>query len=91
MQHAAELARSAGDTAMERARLTARLRPIAWGPTPADEGIAYCTSLVESEVTNVADKAQALQVRALFHAMRAEVDVSRASGRTRGRSSKSSA
>ena len=70
LERSAEFARQAGDTALERAALVARLRPVAWGPTPADVGIAFCDALLSGEVTNVANKALALHVRALLLAMR---------------------
>ena len=62
-----------------RARGLASAQAVAYGPTPAGEGIAFCTMLLESELANVADKAHALQVRALFHAMQANFDEARAS------------
>jgi class 3 adenylate cyclase/tetratricopeptide (TPR) repeat protein len=79
LRRAAELARRAGDTAAEREALTWRLRPIAWGPRSAAEGIAFCTMLLEHETTNVAGKAHALQVRALLEAMQGDFDLSRSS------------
>jgi class 3 adenylate cyclase/tetratricopeptide (TPR) repeat protein len=78
-ERAAVLAREAGDEAVERAALASNLRPIAYGPTPAEEGIAFCDSLAESDVVNVADKAHALQVRALLLAMAGDFDGSRSS------------
>ena len=51
---ATELARQAGDTALEREAANARLRLIAWGPTPASEGLEFCTALLENEATNAA-------------------------------------
>ena len=79
-ERAAALAREAGDDASERVALTAMLRPLAYGPAPADAGIAFCDRLVESELTNAADKAHALQVRALFLSMRGDFDAARDSG-----------
>jgi class 3 adenylate cyclase/tetratricopeptide (TPR) repeat protein len=76
---AAGRARLVHDHATEREALASRLRPIAYGPTTAGKGIAFCTMLLESELANVADKAHALQVRALFHAMQADFDEARAS------------
>ena len=49
----------------------ARLRPVAFGPTPAEAGIAFCDVLL-SDATNVANKALALHVRALLLAMRGD-------------------
>jgi len=82
LRKAAELAREVGDRGLEREVLNTRLRPIAWGPTPAAEGVAYSEMLVESEITNVADKAHALQVRCLCAALQGDVDeVRRSSSR----------
>ena len=78
-EHAAELARDVGDEAIERAALSATLRPIAYGPTPAREGVAFCDMLAESDIANVADKAHALQVRALLLAMLGDVGAARSS------------
>jgi tetratricopeptide (TPR) repeat protein len=84
LERAAELARDAGDEALERSALIARLRPIAYGPTPAGEGIAFCGLLVESDLANVADKAHALQVRALLLAMSGDFEAARSSGTRAG-------
>ena len=48
LRRAAEIARRAGNAQLERAALTASLRPMAWGPTPAGAGVEYCTALVET-------------------------------------------
>jgi tetratricopeptide (TPR) repeat protein len=74
LRRAAELARQVGDRALEREVLNTRLRPIAWGPTPAAEGAAYSTMLVESDITNVSDKAHALQVRSMCFALQGDVE-----------------
>ena len=79
LEMAADVARRAGDAVMERQALTSRLRPTAWGPTPAAGGIAFCTTLLESETANASDRAHALQVRALFHAMQGDFDDARSS------------
>jgi class 3 adenylate cyclase/tetratricopeptide (TPR) repeat protein len=79
LERAAELAREVGDEAIERAALSAMLRPIAYGPTPAGEGVAFCDLLVDSDLANVADKAHALQVRALLLAMQGDFDAARGS------------
>ena len=73
LERAAAFAHRAGDSALERNLLVARLRPVAWGPTPADVGIALCDLLVSDEATNVANKALALHVRALLLGMRGDV------------------
>jgi class 3 adenylate cyclase/tetratricopeptide (TPR) repeat protein len=75
LQRAAEFARRAGDRALEREAVNARLRPIAWGPTPAAEGIAYCTTILESGVATVAERAHALQVRGLCAALLCDLDL----------------
>ena len=80
LQRAVDLAREVGDRRVERAALAGRLRPIAWGPIPADEGIAFCTQLIEGEMTNVSDRAHALQVRALLYAMQGDFGAARSSG-----------
>jgi tetratricopeptide (TPR) repeat protein len=79
LERAAELAREAGDEGVERAALSWLLRPIAYGPTPAGEGVAFCDMLAESDIANVADKAHALQVRALLLAMLGDFDAARSS------------
>ena len=79
LERATELARQVGDTSMERSALNSRLRPIAWGPTAAPDGIAYCTMLLESEIANAADKAHALQVRSFFLAMQTDFEAARRS------------
>jgi hypothetical protein len=72
LRRAADLARQAGSEALEREAVMARLRPIAWGPTPADDGIAFCTTLLESETTNAAERAHAYQVRGLCAALQGD-------------------
>ncbi len=79
LERAADVASRAGDGAWERAAMNSRLRPIAWGPTPADEGIGFCATLLENEATNASDRAHALQVRGLFHAMQGDFDAARRS------------
>jgi len=79
LERSARLARRAEDTAAEHAALSARLRLIAYGPLHAVEGIAFCERLLEDETTNVADKMDALQVRALLAAMRGDLDLAYAS------------
>ncbi len=79
LERAADIARRAGDRVSERAALNSRLRPIAWGPTPAGEGIAFCTQLLESEAANIGDRAHGLQVRALFQAMQGHYEDARSS------------
>jgi class 3 adenylate cyclase/predicted ATPase len=76
---AIDLAREVGDRTLEREALNVRLRPIAWGPAPAATGIAYCTSLLESELTHAADRAHALQVLAMCSAMQGDVEGARSS------------
>ena len=72
LEQSAALAHRAGDSVLERAALVARLRPVAWGPTPADAGIAICDLLLSDEVANVANKALAFHVRSLLLAMRGD-------------------
>jgi tetratricopeptide (TPR) repeat protein len=79
LENAAAYARRARNNQLERAALISRLRPIAWGPTPADDGIAFCDVLIESDLTTQADKSSALQVRALFQAMRGDFEGARRS------------
>jgi class 3 adenylate cyclase/tetratricopeptide (TPR) repeat protein len=79
LERAADVARRAGDGVTERAALNSRLRPIAWGPTPAGEGIMFCNQLLEGEAANAGDRAHGLQVRALFHAMQGDFDDARSS------------
>lgn len=79
LERLAEFARQAGDARLEGLALVARLRPVAWGPTPADVGISFCDALLSGEVANVANKAHALHVRALLLAMGGDFAGSRAS------------
>ncbi len=79
LRRAVELARQAGDTALEREASNARLRLVAWGPTPASEGLAFCKMLLDGEATNVAQRAHAWQVRALCEALQGERDEARSS------------
>ena len=79
LTRATELARQAGDTALEREASNARLRLVAWGPTPASEGLEFCIALLDNEATNAAQKAHAWQVRALCEALLGEVDEARSS------------
>ena len=79
LRRAADLARGAGSEALEREALISRLRPIAWGPTPAEEGIAFCTALLESETTNASERAHAWQVRALCEALEGDIVEARSS------------
>ena len=79
LERAARSAREAGDPTLERAALSSRLRPIAWGPTPAGAGIAFCDFLLDGEIANVSDRAQALQVRSLFMTMQGAFDGARRS------------
>ena len=81
LERAAELARRTENSAAENAALSARLRPIAYGPTHAVEGIAFCDMLLEHQTANVSDKVHALQVRALLAAMRGDLDLTRTSSR----------
>ena len=79
LRRAVELARAAGDTSLEREASNARLRLIAWGPTPASEGLEFCASLIDNEATNAAQRAHALQVRALCEALQGKADEARSS------------
>ena len=76
---AAELARQVGDDRLERDALRSRLRPVAWGSTPAAEGIAFCATLIERGIGNAGETAHAWQVRGLCEALTGDVDRSRAS------------
>jgi class 3 adenylate cyclase len=79
LERAAALARQVGDSALERAALISRLRPVAWGPTPAGEGIAFCDFIMGGDIANVANKALALHVRALLLAMQGDFTEARSS------------
>ncbi len=79
LERAATLAREIGDGYLERTALNRRLRPIAYGPTPAETGTAFCDSLLENERTNVHDRAHALQVRGLLLAMQGDLEGARES------------
>jgi class 3 adenylate cyclase/tetratricopeptide (TPR) repeat protein len=77
---AAELARQAGDRALERDALNQRLRPVAWGPATATAGAAFCEMLLASDITSVGDKAHAWQVTALCAAQRGDEAATRSAG-----------
>jgi class 3 adenylate cyclase/tetratricopeptide (TPR) repeat protein len=79
LRRAVDLARQAGETALAREAANARLRLVAWGPTPASEGLEFCTMLLDNEATNAAQRAHALQVRALCEAFQGRVDEARTS------------
>jgi class 3 adenylate cyclase/predicted ATPase len=75
-ERATELARELGDGVLLREVLGARLQPMGWGPMPAPDGIAMCEALLSAPDTNAALKVQALQILALFRAMRGDVEAS---------------
>ena len=79
-ERSAELARRAEDSSAEHAALSARLRPIAYGPTHAVDGIAFCDMLLTHQTANVGEQVHALQVRALLAAMRGDLELTRTSG-----------
>ena len=79
LERSAALARQAGHADLEHDALLSRLRPVAWGPTPVGEGIAFCDFLLSGEIANVANKALALHVRALLLAMQGDFDEARSS------------
>jgi class 3 adenylate cyclase/tetratricopeptide (TPR) repeat protein len=74
LQTAVELAERAGSRGIERDARGARLRPVAWGPLPASDGIEYCDSLVGLEGADPQLRAHALQVRAFLEAMQGDFD-----------------
>jgi class 3 adenylate cyclase/tetratricopeptide (TPR) repeat protein len=77
LERATELARRAGDDALLRDIMGARLRPAGWGPMPAPKGVALCDELLAADYANASLRAQALQILALFRAMLGEVEASR--------------
>jgi tetratricopeptide (TPR) repeat protein len=77
LETAAELARRAGDHALALRMLSARFRPLLYGPTPAVAGLAFCDSLLATESTYMGLTAHALQARALLAAMQGEFELSR--------------
>ena len=79
LRRAADLARRAGDPALERDALNSRLRPTAWGATPAVEGIAFCATLIERGINNPAETAHAWHVRGLCEALTGDLDSARGS------------
>ena len=79
LEDATALAARVGDLEVQRSAMSSRLRPVAWGPMPASDGIAYCNTVLESELANVADRSHALQVRALLQAMQGDVEAARTS------------
>jgi tetratricopeptide (TPR) repeat protein len=76
LERAAELARQMGNDVLLREVMGVRLRPAGWGPMPASDGVALCEGLVAHDA-NPALRAQALQILALFQAMRGDVEASR--------------
>jgi class 3 adenylate cyclase/tetratricopeptide (TPR) repeat protein len=79
LRKAAELARDAGESALEREVSNARLRLVAWGPMPVAEGLAFCQLLLDNEATNAAQRSHAWQVHALCAAMAGDSDKARSS------------
>jgi class 3 adenylate cyclase/tetratricopeptide (TPR) repeat protein len=79
MHAAVELARRAGSTGVERDAKSSLLRPIAWGPLPAGDGIEFCDSLVRQEGSDPQLRAHALQVRAFLEALQGDFERSRSS------------
>ena len=79
LERSAAFARQAGHVDLEHDALLSRLRPVAWGPTPVEDGIAFCDFLLSGEIANVANKALALHVRALLLAMQGDFDGARSS------------
>jgi class 3 adenylate cyclase/tetratricopeptide (TPR) repeat protein len=77
LERGAALAREAGDGALLREVMAARLRPAGWGPMPAPEGIALCEELLAADYANAALRAQALQIQGLFLAMVGDIEASR--------------
>ena len=77
LERAAAIAATLGDTALQRATMGARLRPIGWGPTHAAEGAALCEELLSADYANAALREQALQILALLRAMLGDVEGSR--------------
>ena len=92
LERAAEFARQAGDSALERTALVARLRPVAWGPTPADVGIAFCDapSRAARPRTSRTRRSRSTFVRCCSPCAATSAGVRTSSARTHGRSSRSS-
>ena len=66
LERAVEHARRTGDGALLRDTMGARLRPAAWGPMHARDGIALCDSLLDAEYANAAlDRSRAPGPRAV--------------------------
>jgi tetratricopeptide (TPR) repeat protein len=77
LARAFEIALTTGDSALLRDTMGSRLRPAGWGPMPALHGIALVEELLSADYANAALRAQALQILALFQAMRGEFELSR--------------
>jgi class 3 adenylate cyclase/tetratricopeptide (TPR) repeat protein len=77
LARAVEIASATGDSALIRDTMAARLRPAGWGPMPAPEGVALCEELIAADYANASLRSQALQILALFQAMRGELELSR--------------
>jgi tetratricopeptide (TPR) repeat protein len=78
LARAFEIALTTGDGALLRDTMGARLRPAGWGPMPATEGIALVEEVLAADYANAALRAGALQILALFLAMRGEFEESHA-------------
>ena len=77
LARAVAIALRTGDSALIRETMAARLRPAGWGPMPAPEGIALCEEFLTADYANASTRVQALQILALFQAMRGEFELSR--------------
>jgi class 3 adenylate cyclase/tetratricopeptide (TPR) repeat protein len=77
LERAFEIALRAGNHALMRDAMGARLRPAGWGPMPAPEAVALCKELLAAEYGNALLEASALQILALSQAMLGDVEASR--------------
>jgi class 3 adenylate cyclase/tetratricopeptide (TPR) repeat protein len=77
LARAFEIALTTGDSTLLRDTMGARLRPAGWGPMPAPQGITLVEEVLAADYANATLRASALQILALFLAMRGDFDESR--------------
>jgi class 3 adenylate cyclase/tetratricopeptide (TPR) repeat protein len=77
LERAFRVALRAGDQALMRDAMAARLRPAGFGPMPAAEAVALCRELLAADYRNASLEASALQILALSQAMLGDAEASR--------------
>jgi tetratricopeptide (TPR) repeat protein len=77
LERAFRVAVRAGDQALMRDAMAARLRPAGFGPMPAAEAVALCRELLAADYRNASLEAAALEILALSQAMLGDTEASR--------------